>query len=445
VTELRSSRQIQGNILAPFPDEAQAFLCLHFGVPGAAAGARAFLGELLAVLTTLADLLQAPPRVCCGVGLTSSGLAHLAPEWTRGLEASFPAFHEGPARRAPKLRDHGPSLPETWRFGGPRQPAVDALVTLAATEPEALDREAAHWRRRAETNGLAVVYDQRAARLPGEMAGCEHFGFKDALSQPAVRGFDPPAGGAPRTGMPSGPPSLPAGEFLLGHGRLATDGGEDPPAPCAGWMRDGSFQVLRRLTQDVPGWRAQIARLAASHRIAPDLLAAKLIGRWPSGTPLSVAPDQDAGSPPEVEFDFNDDPFGRQTPLFAHIRKMYPRDDTFFERDWHRILRRAVPFGPVYDPARGADGERGLLFNAFMASIENQFEFLIRGWANDPDFLEGGAGPDPVVGESDMGATLRLPGGCRRRVLFERFVHASGAVYAFVPARSVLEHLAHRA
>ncbi|MEA2601354.1 MAG: hypothetical protein QOF89_2346 [Acidobacteriota bacterium] len=449
MTTLRSSEEIQGNVLAPFPDGEQAFLFFHFAEPAAA---RALLAELLPGITTTARLLQSPPRACRGVGLTATGLLKLAPEWASDLEL-FVAFREGAAARAPRLRDQGASAPERWVFGAPHEATVDLVLTLAASASADLAAEVDPWRERARVLGLSLLCDQRGARLPGAMDGCEHFGFKDGVSQPAVRGFDPSAGHGmdgldERT--PTGARLLPAGEFLLGRPRLAAAGGEARPLPCAEWMRDGSFQVVRRLSQDVAGWRAQLARLAASlpstQPMCPHQLAAKVMGRWQSGAPLAVAPERDDRSSPEVEFDFNDDPFGYKTPRFAHIRKMYPRDDAFFERDWHRIIRRGIPFGPIYDPAggeaHGANVERGLLLNAFMASLENQFEFLMRGWANDPDFFEAGDGPDPLIGESGQPATLRHGAGCSSQLHFERFVHTSGAVYAFVPARSVLARLA---
>ena len=75
-----------------------------------------------------------------------------------------------------------------------------------------------------------------------------------------------------------------AGEFVLGQPR---EDGFTQTSPA--WMQDGSFQVFRRLAQDVPGWWAQvIARaqsLPASDGLTADQLAAKLVGRWRSGTP----------------------------------------------------------------------------------------------------------------------------------------------------------------
>lgn len=53
------------------------------------------------------------------------------------------------------------------------------------------------------------------------------------------------------------------------------------------------------------------------------------------------------------DFDYQDDPYGLKTPRFAHARKMYPRSSLAIDKEWHRIIRRGVPFGATYDPTRG--------------------------------------------------------------------------------------------
>ena len=204
--DLRASEAIQGNVLAPFPDGEQAFLLFHFS---GAEGARALLADILPGLTTTARLLHSSPRISRAIGLTASGLAKLEPAWAADLDP-FIAFREGPALRAPRLRDHGPGAPERWVFGAPDGPVVDAVLTLAAAEPGTVDEEAIHWRQRAHALGVLFLLDQRGARLPGAMAGCEHFGFKDGISQPAVAGFD------------EGGRLLPSGEFILGRPRLVS-------------------------------------------------------------------------------------------------------------------------------------------------------------------------------------------------------------------------------
>ena len=181
-------------------------------------------------------------------------------------------------------------------------------------------------------------------------------------------------------------------------------------------MHDGSFQVVLRLRQDVDGWQAQMRELSASSGGTIDA-AATAIGRTTDGEPLAAL-----GKGGDLnDFDFTDDQLGEQTPRFAHIRKMNPRNGTFDDRI-HRLLRRGIPFATPLQvetpPPPGVENvaesardrvEHGLVFNAFMASIENQFEFLQRNWASNPDSLPPVAadGPDPLVGASDAPCVLR--------------------------------------
>jgi Dyp-type peroxidase family len=213
-------------------------------------------------------------------------------------------------------------------------------------------------------------------------------------------------------------------------------------------MHDGSFQVLRRLNQDVPGWWCQMEQAQGlGPPLSRDALAAKLVGRWRSGAPLAHAHTFDTGAVVNT-FDFSDDPLGKLTPHFAHIRKVYPRaseppgED---ESERRRIMRRAIPFGPTFDPSlgqgHGPDEERGLMFQCFCADIERQFEFLQSNWVNHPGFPSAGDGTDPVVGR-DSPNTLRRHGAPDAHLTFRQFVTTSGAVYAFVPSLTTLRRLA---
>jgi hypothetical protein len=149
--KLRSSEDIQGNILAAFNKPFQAFLFLNFRNDGAKA--REWLRSLLdqnRIATTKAvtqhndDRENAPPQTWLAVGLTRSGLVTLHPELAADL-LPFQAFWEGPlgTRRdgygnatttAALLGDEDKSDPGHWVIGGPNQDPVDALVTLAADE-----------------------------------------------------------------------------------------------------------------------------------------------------------------------------------------------------------------------------------------------------------------------------------------------------------------------
>lgn len=467
--DLRESDEIQGNILAGFKKDHQVFLFLVF--PTSEAG-QAWLAELVPlegparvastreVATFNRQFSEArrnrggddPERlkaIWLNVALTAPGLLKLAPALDVDL-ARFPAFRAGAAARAEGLRDVGRSAPERWLVGRDDQ-EVDALITVAADAASDLRVEVDKMGALAARHGIGVVFEQRGDTLPGSRAGHEHFGFKDGISQPGIIGFDEEEGGF-RKGQ-RGDQMIAAGEFILGLPDEAGEAG-DPPE----WMKNGSFQVFRRLRQDVPGWWAQVTDRSGSmpedEPIAADLLAAKLVGRWRSGTPLAKAPDRDNRSArdrsADNDFDYSDDPEGRKTPRFSHIRKVYPRDERFGD-DRRRILRRGIPFGRPFDPAggrgRGVDADRGLLFNVFMADIEAQFEFLQESWANAANFpgvVIGDSrtdGPDPVIGEDPSAVRLVREGQPDAQLDFRRFVETSGAAYLFAPSLSTLRQL----
>ena len=85
---------------------------------------------------------------------------------------------------------------------------------------------------------------------------------------------------------------------------------------------------------------------------------------------------------------------------------MNPRDDAVEQggpNDTLRrlLFRRGIPYGrPLVDPQHDADDgqERGLIFVAYQASIESQFEFLMQNWVNGDDAPRVGGGRDAVLG-----------------------------------------------
>ncbi|MFD8985739.1 hypothetical protein [Streptomyces sp. NPDC059564] len=231
--------------------------------------------------------------------------------------------------------------------------------------------------------------------------------------------------------------------------------------------------MVRRLAQDVPGWWEQagqrLAELKKAGAAPPDAtatwVAARLVGRWPGGTPIAGCPLAEEpgpiGADPDAALVYGKDPEGWHTPLFAHIRKGNPRDGLVLspgrpplaasELDGRRIIRRGIPFGPAYDPAqeggeRGRDTPRGLLFIGYQADLVQQFEFLAKRWINEPDFPPGRnprVGADPVLGpDSPVTFETESDGGSRATTLrFGRFVRTEGALYAFTPSLPTLRAL----
>jgi Dyp-type peroxidase family len=460
---LRTSDEIQGNIIAGFRKDRQQLLFVSF--TGSAANGRSWLTAVLPRIATTHQVAAfndafsaakagnggddpvALAAVWVNVSFTASGLRTLATSDPFAPDTQD-AFVEGAAAAAGRVGDSNASAPANWLFGRSDQ-TIDAVIVVQADRESDFRVELARQQDLIAAHSLAIVFEQPGATLPGRRAGHEHFGFKDGISQPGVTGFDKPDPTTPTEvdGSP-GTDLINPGEFVVGW----PDQDEIvQPAPV--WMRDGSFHVIRRLAQDVPGWWAQAETQAgATPALTADALAAKLVGRWRSGTPLAHAPDGDLRSgrvaDDDNDFEYSDDPDGHKTPRFAHIRKVYPRDqevpgEPTAER--RRIIRRGIPFGLPFDPALGrgygTDAERGLVFAAFMASIENKFEFLQQQWVNDIGFPEAADGVDPVIGTGGA-VTLKHDGAADATLTFAQFVTTEGAIYAFAPSLTTLAALA---
>jgi hypothetical protein len=187
----------------------------------------------------------------------------------------------------------------------------------------------------------------------------------------------------------------------------------------------------------------------------PDLLAAKLVGRWPDGTPLARSPARPdpalAADPARInDFAYGDDADGLRCPIGAHIRRANPRDAEGF---WsgrltsrHRIIRRGRPYGePLPDGALEDDGvERGLIFICFNADIWRQFETIQALWIDDGDPFGLGPDKDFLVGEPH-GTVGKMTIQGRPPFFLKpqpRFVTLRGGEYLYRPSVSGLRWLA---
>lgn len=79
---------------------------------------------------------------------------------------------------------------------------------------------------------------------------------------------------------------------------------------------------------------------------------------------------------------------------------------------------------------------------AYMASLENQFEFTQGTWANNADFVAANTGIDPVIGQGSSVAVSVSDGwgwgGGSASLVFGRFVTMKGGEYFFAPSRDFL-------
>jgi Dyp-type peroxidase family len=440
---------IQGNILRAYGFRYGRYSILRIKDP---AGARRLLSQLLDqnLIVSAATWDQDNKRTSAiNVAFSHAGLAAMGVP--AGTLATFPPeFIEGMPARAALLGDTGKDAPENWAFG--RDPdRTHVFLTVSAKSPSAREEMLQKLLAALAAVGDALEVTHRLDVAALEHAG-EHFGFEDGLGQPAIEGSgapEYPGDGEPVPG--GGWRPLKAGEFVLGYE------GEGPcvTTPAAPFGLNGSFMVYRQLAQDVTAFRSFLRdQAAAVYGEAPDnveLLAAKLVGRWRSGCPISRSPERDdpaQGRDCNVNNDFRyaDDEVGRKCPVGSHIRLMNPRDATITGATCtHRIVRRGVPYGPWLEEGAPDDGvERGVAFMAINASIHYQFEFLQREWGNKAEFAGLGTNDvDPLFGQRREGARfqLRRASGLPRSLELPRFVTLRGGGYFFIPSLSALRHL----
>jgi deferrochelatase/peroxidase EfeB len=230
---------------------------------------------------------------------------------------------------------------------------------------------------------------------------------------------------------------------------------------------NGSFAVFKMIKTDVVGFENFLQ--SNKDKIDPELLAAKMCGRWRNGVPLALSPDTDSspgGIAPDqlnnfeyVNADGSGDPKGIRCPVGAHMRRINPRGQPVTgqgqpggSNNSHRLIRRGMPYGPVYDPSLPYDGvERGLLGYFINSNIENQYEFVLSQWVNDSAFagavrLHPGA-KDPMIGTQDPADGIfvmpRAAGAPPITVTgLSTFVTTKAAAYCFLPAVTAIRFIA---
>ena len=450
-----------------------------------AAGGHALLSWLLPRITPAGRFAG---NSALHLAYTADGLRRLG--LAEGVIAGFsPQFIEGMTgpNRSRFLGDVGESDPHYWAWGGPQDPPVDGLILLYANSPEVLVAKQAELAR--QLDGLALRQITVLDTL--KLGNNEPFGFHDGISQPIIQGL-PRASGAASAGTPGGR-VVPAGEFVLGYPNAYGQLTSRPLLPAAGdprrllprdpagsgaadLGRNGCYLVMRQLEQDVAGfWRyaGQATRRpdGSGDPGARTALAAKMVGRWPSGAPLVETPDRDdprLGDHHDFGY-YRTDPLGLACPVGAHIRRVNPRDSldpqpgteaSLAVNDGHRLLRRGRSYGPG-DGAPTAAGndshtertaradvtpqhQTGLHFICLAASLIRQFEFVQHTWLNNPTFHGLYDDTDPLIGSRDpRGATFTVPARPVRRRYRDlpQFVRTRGGAYFFLPGVSALRYL----
>jgi deferrochelatase/peroxidase EfeB len=398
------------------------------------------------------------PETCFNIGVTYEGLRALGtPE--DSLKTFPTEFALGMNARALKLGDVGASAPETWPapFDDPKR--VHLIATIYADDVSQLDRE----QKRA-------LGDGKAPGLLGARDGCVfnddfvHFGYRDNITQPRFEEVHDPVIYA------DGQPMAPLGTVLLGYPTNFEGLTWRVPQPEPLGF-NGSFNAFRVLAQDVKGFEDYLSATATDllahpnvdellpagaeekigaglsrHAALREVIAANMCGRWRDGTPVALSPDAPNPDVDRTNFEFIGD---SRCPYGAHIRRTNPRGGQIVQRvanNSRRLVRRGMPYGPVFDAAKPDKQERGLLGSFIGANLGAQFEAMSTDWLNlglqDPRVTGSN---DPLVGANETatswfdlplksGATIRLRG-------LPRFVQTRGGAYTFLPSLSAIRHL----
>ncbi len=480
--------EIQGLVLSSYGDRPAAVYAIFHVVDRT--HAQAWLARMIeSERFQFSDFLSSPRgsdptlrTTALNIAFTHSGLdaMGLPPEALAGFSDAFQEGMDAPAR-ARQLGDDLESAPTTWRWGNARgESEAHGVLTAfggegngAPHDIDALERLIAS--ELTSESGLRAIAIMPAMLLPSDQA--EHFGFRDGISNPVVRGV-------PYTKKTDD--ILAAGEFLLGYRNGYEELGLTPrvrserdpkailPSPpddtsntTRDFGRNGSFLVFRQLEQKVDRFNAYIARAASELGVTPEWIGAKLVGRWKNGMPLTLDPEgkdpRPIDAPTHFTFSGHGDATGARCPIGSHIRRTNPRDtmlpephDQPLSGDPHipktredrlaltnrrRMLRR----GRIYQDG----GEKGLFFLCFNGNIRRQFEFVQSMWALNPNFAGLERDPDPFLGakrEHPYPAdrfTLQGTDDAPPKMIegLERFVETRGGAYFFMPGKRALKFL----
>jgi deferrochelatase/peroxidase EfeB len=475
--------------------------------------AKSWLKQLLPRITT-SDWGQSKPTEAINIALTHSGLAELGlPPET--LISFSQEFIEGMTdlNRSRQLGDVGESHVKEWDDIW-RDRWVHILLIAQAETKQGLEQFCREdWSNfgglnlQGEETGyqdLQTLYEAHnhypmqghSSNGSRPYEGREHFGFRDAISQPEIEG-------SPKQVMTQD--SIKAGEFILGYHNEDGDLPLTPTIPAnydvhnvlqpvaisstvntncpvrkalfnlskifnssssahssnpglKDFGRNGSYLVFRKLSQDVAGFRSYFSQFQDK----ADLMKAKVVGRWSNGAPLTLSPTKDnLALATANNFKYTDlDGHGDGCPLGAHIRRANPRDslgldpkEALRRTNRHRLLRRGALYGTPLpdggleeeqksDSLREAPKDRGLLFFCINANIRRQFEFVQQTWINNPKFDGLYDEVDPLISSTSTSITMPKQTVPEKVNSLPNFVTVKGGEYFFLPSVSALRFLA---
>jgi Dyp-type peroxidase family len=467
--QIRMLENLQGNILKGHGRHYTANIFFRFA-PNDATLARRLVRDLANYHLTSAHAQLLKTKQYKSSGLPGGPFCHLALTFKAYAELGLPAsaaptdadFRAGMASPTSIAALKDPPL-ASWE--APFQQDIHGVLLAANDSESETAALTGQLLERLDEAGCTVVHIQRGKALfNAKRVGIENFGYVDGRSQPLMLVEDI-AEEAASAGVSRWDPSFPLKTALIKDPGIA-----DPES-------FGSLFVVRRLEQDVRGFKAreqQVADILGLTGDARELAGALIVGRFEDGTPVTLSDEAQALAPPN-DFDYGGDA-GRRCPFHAHIRKSNPRGSGGAEPEaqerQHLMARRGIPYEDVKrtvhpeelpEAETTADfnaevapllptGGVGLLFMAYNHDISQQFKFTQQTWVNNSGFPVGPPGPhgiDPVIGQGTNAAgDQKLPkkwddpsAGTDNTAAFSGFVKMRGGEYFFSPSLSFCKTL----
>ncbi|MBK6904526.1 MAG: hypothetical protein IPH04_17420 [Saprospirales bacterium] len=405
------------------------------------------------------------PSYFCGFYLTSSGyralgLNHLAPSYlahrsfSDGMETSYPSLF-GKDGEGRKVYDEGIFV----KAENGERLDTHAMLLIASDKldfsdvSEDLKIDNPQWGKVAIQKGLMkkrpLDSQYKWVGENGEVLGeegkktmaVEWFGFRDGISQPLF--------------FPEIQKIQSFSKSDLSPLRVALI--KDPGSPK--WNSAGSFLTVLKMEQDVTAFSEIVEKVRSTFseiKIKPkdadleqgketygdyikdkELAEAYIMGRFRDGTPVTLSNQakNNLEKHPENQFGYSDrfisrknsafnDESGTRCPFFAHIRKMNPRNE-----EKRLIVRRGMLYDDRVDSAlskakKNIDGSfdikeviswedwgpgnpepskgLGMLFMSFQSSLEQQFEHIMKEWAQSPSGFGKNTGVDMLTTSEEM-------------------------------------------
>jgi Dyp-type peroxidase family len=455
---------IQGDVLVGLNKNLESFVFFRITDP---AQFKHYLSKFIPYITTSKHTMDQRTKITDLLESRKSGQLHTEPRepnqlrvCTPGINLAFAfkgleklgvtddlkdnVFKVGQIKDAKNIGDPGYGEPFDPDWSPTFKQEIHGVFLVAGDSQDTLNTHL-ELVKRSFGNSIHIIDTVEGHVRPGKQRGYEHFGFKDGISQPFLKGISSPP-----------PPKIhPIDPGVILLGAEGDEHRHERPA----WAKDGSFLAFRQLQQLVPEFHTFTDKHALpdiNHSHGSELLGTRMVGRWPNGVPADVAPFVDhPAHGNENNFDFKDDPLGFKCPLAAHIRKMNPRNLDPPKVDPHRIIRKGIPYGPEVTPEE-SDGqtkhERGLLFVCYQSALDSGFSFLMQNWANNKNFppppplmphFEPGF--DPIIGihkDDKRSADGMYPLRQHKDLVMPfNFVVPRGGEYFFTPSISALKEV----